>query len=77
MPIYLRREPAREPYLREPGKPLNPMCRNVVAYEDAEATKLRMTWHWTRADKPDKRRKYLALPEGKKYIVWLPDLPMD
>lgn len=77
MPIYLRKEPTNHRSVTKWGPPPNdPMFQDVVAYDDAECTKERRRWRWGAPDRPDRRFRYVSLPEGDNYIVWLPDLPM-
>ena len=74
--IYLRNEPTIDRVSRSGVASMDAIYRDVVAYDDAEATKVKLRWPWDAGLKPTRRSKRLNLDSGQWQIVWLPDLPM-
>ena len=74
--LYLRKEPTTDPNVLTGRRVWDSMQRDVVAYEDAEATKERVRWNWLTRPKPTRHTKRLTLERKLFDVVWLPDLPV-
>jgi hypothetical protein len=67
LPLYLRREPAREP------GGVN-RRRDVVAYRDEASAIPAGRWPWHYSNRPTKRDRRVMLNCYRWRAVWLPDL---
>lgn len=70
VPLYLRREPTRDPLLIQRGAGYRP---DVVAYRDPECTRPAGRWPWHHK-RPDRRNRSIILNCYRWRAVWLPPL---
>lgn len=70
MPVYLRKE---RPTVSKWAPPPHARARDGVAYADPEAIQEVKRWRWSWGDRPNTKTRYVMLPDGEQYVVWLPE----
>lgn len=73
--LFLRSEPTRDSVLHEWAPDAAAQRKDVVAYEDAALTRVKIRWPWYYTfSKPRRYRKRVRVAGRKFAIVWQPDL---
>lgn len=78
LPLYLRREPSRDPYLLRLSAAKRRKLLDVVGYRTKEqvatdsAPVARWLWHHT-SSKPTRRNKHVTVNCYQWKAIWLPD----